>query len=191
MEINDIKSIMIDMQIADNEINELLSISKIKDIKENEYFISEGHIPKKFAIVLKGLFRYFYINDKGDEFTKGLIPSKNILVSYTSMSNQIPSLYTIEALEDSIILEINYKNWIELQKRNSNWDKFLIKTLEKGYFSKEKRERDLLLLDAETRYRNFTNEFPNLCKKVKLQIIASYIGVKPESLSRIRKKMNS
>lgn len=54
---------------------------------------------------------------------------------------------------------------------------------------KEKRERDLLLLDAETRYKNFLTEFPGMDQRIKQGIIASYLGIKPETLSRIRRKI--
>ena len=63
--------------------------------------------------------------------------------------------------------------------------------IEKGFTTKEKRERELLLLDAESRYRIFLEEFPNLEKRVKQHMIASYLGITPERLSRIRKNMNA
>jgi hypothetical protein len=69
------------------------------------------------------------------------------------------------------------------------WVKFLLKFIEKGYIIKEKRERDLLLLDAETRYNDFLCEFPGIDQRIKQGIIASYLGIKPETLSRIRKKI--
>ena len=76
-----------------------------------------------------------------------------------------------------------------LKAENPVWKDLLIRMLEIGYGAKERRERDLLLLDAETRYRNFCNEFPHLIRRVKQHQIASFLGIKPESLSRMRKKM--
>lgn len=158
-------------------------------LQKSDFFIREGQIPRKFALVQSGLFRYYYQNDKGIEFTKSFIAPGNVLASYTSMLNQSPSLYFIQALETSTLLEINYKSWLSLQEQDSYWDKFLIRALEKGYAAKEKRERELLLLDAEMRYRNFIQEFPGLDQQISQQQIASYLGIQPESLSRIRKKM--
>lgn len=159
-------------------------------LQKGDFFIREGQIPRKFALVQSGLFRYYYQNDKGIEFTKSFITSGNVLASYTSMLNLSPSLYFIQALATSTLLEINYKSWGSLQKQDAYWDKFLIRALEKGYAAKEKRERELLLLDAEMRYRNFINEFPGLDQQISQQQIASYLGIQPESLSRIRKKMS-
>ena len=175
----------------EKESADLLRISNIKLVKKDEYFISEGQIPRKFAIVLSGSFRYYYVNEKGDEFTKGFILKNAILSAYSAMVQRSPSLFNIQALEHAQILEVNYQNWLQLRSSNSFWDRFLIRALEKGYFAKEKRERELLLLDAASRYKIFLSEFPGLDKKVKLHIIASYIGIQPESLSRIRKKLEN
>ncbi|KYP16372.1 Crp/Fnr family transcriptional regulator [Flavihumibacter sp. CACIAM 22H1] len=170
---------------------ELLAISQQTVYLKGEFFLREGQIPRKFGFVQSGLFRYYYQNDKGIEFTKAFIPATSILASYTAMLGQTGSQFFVQALETSTVLEVNYLSWLKLQEKDPAWDKFLIKALEKGYASKEKRERDLLLLDAETRYRNFRLEFPGLDKRVQLQHIASYLGIQPESLSRIRKKRSS
>lgn len=191
VEPSEIKSLLSQINIPEKEQEDLLSISKIRQIKKDEFFISEGQVPKKFGIVINGLFRYYYISDKGDEFTKGLILKGNVLAAYSAMLHQQKSLFYIQALEDAVVLEIDYNLWLELQMQNSFWDKLLITLLQKGYCIKEKRERELLLLDAEARYKIFLEEFPTLEKRIKLQIIASYLGIKPESLSRIRKNISS
>lgn len=183
----EIRAALSQLNIPEKEQEDLLNISRIKKIKKDEFFISEGQVPKKFGIVITGLFRYYYMNSKGDELTKGFILNGNVLTAYSAMLHQQKSLFFIQALEDAFILEINYDLWLALQQQNPFWDKFLIVLLQKGYCVKEKRERELLLLDAETRYKIFREEFPALEKRIKLQIIASYLGIKPESLSRIRK----
>jgi CRP-like cAMP-binding protein len=170
---------------------ELLDIGYVKSLKAGEYFIREGEIPHKIAFLGSGLFRYVYISIKGQEFTKGIIPENRFLSSYSAMISQTPSYFFIEALEDSEILEISYQKWLSLVESDVFWIRFLLKNIEIGFSIKEKRERDLLLLDAETRYRNFLIEFPGMQERVKQNIIASYLGIQPESLSRIRKKIHS
>ena len=171
------------------EAADLLMISKVVSIDRHLYYLSSGQIPRKIAFNLKGLFRYVYSDVKGNEFTKSIIPENNILASYSAMLHQTPSFFAIHALEDSQVLEVPYTEWLKLKETNRFWDLFLIRMLEKGFCVKEKRERDLLLLDAETRYKDFLTGFPGLEHRLTLQIIASYLGIKPESLSRIRKKM--
>lgn len=171
-----------------DQADELLSVGMAKELKKGEYFIRAGEIPKKFAFVGSGIFRYVYINDKGIEFTKGIIQELNFIASYSAMIKNDFSHFYIEALENSEVLEIPYEKWIDIMGKDPFWDKFLIKVLEKAFFIKEKREKEFLLLDAQTRYANFLKEFPNLQDRIKQNIIASYLGIQPESLSRIRKK---
>ncbi|WP_103068734.1 Crp/Fnr family transcriptional regulator [Aquimarina sediminis] len=172
-------------------VDELIAIGKYKVIGKGEYFIREGEVPKKLGFFGFGLFRYVYINDKGDEFTKGIITEYNFLASYSAMISKTPSHFFIEALERSEILEIGYQEWCDLREKSPFWNSFLIRILEKGFCIKEKREREFLLLDAETRYYNFLKEYPGLESRIKQNIIASYLGIQPESLSRIKRKIQA
>lgn len=172
-------------------LNDLLAISKVVEFHPTDLFIRAGQIPQKFAIVLEGLFRYYYLDKMGNEFTKGFIKPPIVLSSYSAMLHQTSSYFFVQALEPSVILEIPYDRWLTLQEEHNYWDKFLIQALQKGYSIKEKRERELLLLDAEARYKIFLEEFSDIENRLSLQMIASYLGIKPETLSRIRKKMSA
>jgi CRP-like cAMP-binding protein len=134
-------------------------LGRVKSIKASDFFIRAGETPIKIAYVFKGLFRYVYLNDKGDEFTKGIISENFFISSYSAMILDKPSYFSIESLEDSEILEISWKDFMQLLDQDIFWVKFLLKFIERGYMIKEKRERDLLLLDAETRYKDFLIEF--------------------------------
>ncbi|MCR6642351.1 MAG: Crp/Fnr family transcriptional regulator [Sporocytophaga sp.] len=99
------------------ETETFLKILKPVRIYKGEYFISEGQIPRKFAFVNEGLFRYLYIDKTGKEFTKNFLAEGKFIVSYSAMIAQRPSLLYIEALEDSHILEIDYSQWLEVKKK--------------------------------------------------------------------------
>jgi len=174
-----------------DQLEDLMAIGQLKNLSSGEYFIREGETPQKLAFVLSGLFRYVYINDKGLEFTKSLIQERDFISSYSAMITQSGSHFFIEALEDAVVLVIPYHKWQTLLTQDPFWTGFLLKFIEKGFITKEKRERDLLLLSAETRYQNFLKEYPGMEGRIKQTIIASYLGIQPESLSRIRKKMSS
>lgn len=175
--------------LPDDRIDDFLSIGRIKPISTSNYFIKAGEVPYKIAFVGSGLFRYVYINDRGDEFTKGIIMENLFLSSYSAMIMDKPSYFSIEALEDSQVLEIIWKDFTQLMDDDIFWVRFLLKFVEKGFMIKEKRERDLLLFDAETRYKVFLTEFPGMDQRINQGIIASYLGIKPETLSRIRKNI--
>lgn len=170
-------------------IEELESHGKKKIYDKKQVFVREGETPNKIGIIKKGLFRYYYLTTTGKEFTKVFMKEGDIISAYTSMISGKPSYYTIEAIEASEIIEISYYQWNKLRISDSKWDKFLIAFLEKGYGIKEKREREFLLLDSENRYKAFLEEYPAIENRVRQHMIASYLGITPIALSRIRKKM--
>lgn len=182
-----IKSLVPDFH--DEEIDNFLHICKLITIKPNDNFISEGQVPRKFGFIKDGLIRYLYVDNAGREFTKALLGKNTIISSYTAMKNEAKSPFAIQALVNTEIISVDYQQWQAMSNKNEIWNKFLIALLEKGYSTKEKRERDLLLLDAENRYKIFREELSNLEQFVKQHIIASYIGITPIALSRIRRKM--
>ncbi|HYF70321.1 MAG TPA: Crp/Fnr family transcriptional regulator [Ohtaekwangia sp.] len=171
-------------------ISELKSEGREHRYSPKEFFIRAGQIPKKFGIVQTGLFRYYYLTDDGKEFTKVFMPEHNVISAYSAMIAASPACYNIEAIEPSTVIEIDYDHWQKLRQCDSKWDRLLIFLLEKGYSIKEKREREFLLLDAESRYRIFLQEHADLDKRLKQHMIASYLGITPIALSRIRKDIN-
>ena len=180
-------------QLCDLPAEEEAKINAIavnETIKRGEYFIRDGAIPTRFAFVTSGLFRYYYLDAKGTEFTKGFFPENNFLTSYTAMKAHRPSHFAIEALEDSHITVVDYHHWHSLFAGHACWQRFLLAMLEKGYAKKEARERELLVYNAEERYRLFLEQFPNLETRIKQHIVASYLGITPVALSRIRKSMS-
>ena len=191
MSIIDKKAILNNLRLPEKELEELSNVCEHKIINKGDCFIFAGQIPRKMAFVIKGLFRYVYSNENGNEFTKSIITENNFISSYSAMIHNSASYFSIEALEEAEILEIDYLRWLEMKAKNSFWNIFLLQILEKAFCVKEKRERELLLLDAEKRYEIFIAEFLNLGNRVSQQIIASYLGIQPESLSRIRRKFKT
>ena len=183
--INKIKSIS---DIPDEQIKEMFRISQLKKINKGDCFIREGEIPQNIGFVIKGLFRYYYLDIKGNDFTKGFFPENSFITSYSALIQNRESYYSIEAFEDSLVMIVNYNKWRKLVENNLFWNKLLLHFIENAYCTKEAREREFLLFDAETRYKTFLNTYPNLEKRIKQHLVASYIGISPVSLSRIRKK---
>jgi CRP-like cAMP-binding protein len=175
--------------IPDAEKIKLAKISTRQELVRGTQFIPAGNIPQKFGFVATGLFRYYYTSTKGAEFTKGFFQQGSFIAAYSAMIKQTESHYAIEALEDSVIYVVDYRKWLELYHQHPSWAALLIKLLEKGYMKKEKREREFLLFDAEERYRSFLTEYPGLESRVKQHMVASYLGITPVALSRIRGKM--
>jgi CRP-like cAMP-binding protein len=169
-------------------IRDFVALGRYRLIGRDEFYIAAGEVPHSFGLVAFGLFRYVYYDTRGTEFTKGLLPEQSFLSSYSAMITRTQSRFFIQALENSEIFELDYEAWLDLRAGDSYWEGFLVRLLEYAFMVKERRERELLLLDAESRYRNFLHDYPGMENRVKQHIIASFLGIQPETLSRIRKK---
>lgn len=173
----------------DSEVAVFSAICKPTILKPNAHFLAAGKTPKRFGFVLQGLVRYYYISEEGREYTKAFLAPGALISAYTAMKSGTPSLFSIQALTQTEIISVDYSHWKAHTLQNESWLRLQVALLEKGYAVKEKRERDLLLLDAASRYAQFREEFAALEPVIKQHHIASYLGITPIALSRIRRKM--
>ncbi|WP_186757529.1 Crp/Fnr family transcriptional regulator [Echinicola salinicaeni] len=177
------------ISLNQDEQEKLTSICDITHLKKGELWLREGQIPKSFAFLAQGILRIYYADDQGSYVTKSFFQKGSVVSAYTAMQGNEAAYFNIEALTETVLVEVNYQKWLEMYHTNSGWKDFLLTLLTKGYIKKERRERELLQLSAEDRYNNFLNEYPDLDKKINQHYIASYLGITPVALSRIRKKM--
>jgi len=185
--INSLRSIT---EIPKSQAEKIHSMAHAGKLEKGECFIRAGDIPQKIAFVTKGLFRYYYLNEKGMEFTKGFFPQNTFISSYSAMIQNRESYFTIQALENSEIIVVNYQDWKKLIQEHDCWTRVILSFIEKGFCMKETREREFLLFDATERYASFLKTFPGLERRIKQHMIASYVGITPVALSRIKKKMH-
>ncbi|AGA78315.1 Crp/Fnr family transcriptional regulator [Echinicola vietnamensis] len=189
MTANLINTILSLIELDENGVSELKAISQIRRFSSGEHWIREGQVPRSFGFVEKGLFRIYYADAEGNEVTKGFFQEGSFPTAYTALQTGSPSFFSIQALEGAQLVTIDYARWLEMYRADPVWKDFLIVMLTKGYMKKEKRERELLQLSAAERYRGFLTEYPGLESRIKQHFIASYLGITPVALSRIRKKM--
>lgn len=175
--------------VPTEQAERLVKVARPARLQKGEAFIREGEIPRHFAFVNKGLFRYFYLSEEGKELTKGFFSEGTFLSSYSAMISHRASYFTIEALEDAELLSVDYQQWENVRTQHPAWNELLVAILEKAFIKKEERERQLLLYDAERRYEIFLEQYPGLIHRVNQRQIASYLGITPVALSRTRKKM--
>ena len=159
--------------------------------RKGEYFTKAGDYQTHIGYVVDGLFRLFYVDPKGKEYTKYFNTQGSFVVVYNSILQGQPSYLYIQALKDSEALLINYLEWSKLADSQICWQIFFKKLTEQTYLEKEKRESDFLFYDAKTRYRNFIKDFPGLDKAIKQHHIASFLGISPETLSRLKKNIDN
>jgi CRP-like cAMP-binding protein len=174
--------------LPDDEIENVISHGIIREYSTNEYFLYAGEMSRNIGFIIEGLFRIYYIDMEGNEYTKNFKSSGQFMASMAALLLDAPSKLNIQALEPSKLICLNYDNILQLAEQNILWQKLLRKSTEIDYLEKEKRESDLLYFDVKERYLNFIKEHPNWTERIQQQYIASYLGMTPETLSRIRSK---
>lgn len=178
------------IMLAEDCFTLLQNIFVPKKIKRDIYFLQEGEQSIELAMVMKGLFRAYYIDEKGGDITKYFYPEGSMLFSYKAYITRTNSQYSIQALEDSEILVARISDFEEVVKGNTHLISFYKKILDDALVLKEEHACSFKLLDSAERYMQFLAQYPGLEKRVKQYHIASYLGITPVSLSRIRKKLD-
>ena len=160
----------------------------VRKVPKGALYLRAGDRTDRFAFVVQGLFRFYYAGEDGRDYTSWFAPENSFIPSYGMVAGKRASRFTVEALEDSILAVFPFSVFAELEE-NSHSARFITRTfLLYALNAQEEREASLICDDAETRYGNFTVQYPGLESRLKLHHIASYLGISPGSLSRIRKK---
>lgn len=176
--------------LSTSKLEVLKPLLREKQIQSGAYFIHAGDIPETIALVTQGLFRFFYLTYDGRDVTKSFCMEGDFIGVYGALLTRQPATYTVEALETSTVLTLPFAVFLELSRDNVEWLQFRLQIVEQLYLKKEQRERQLLLYDATTRYQQFLEAYPTLASRVKQYHIASYLGISPVSLSRIRANLS-
>jgi CRP-like cAMP-binding protein len=168
----------------------LKSIIEFNTIKKGEILLHNGAYSKNIYYICKGVLRAYYTNTVGDVYTKNIFFENDIAGSVVSAMLKKPSEFTLEALEDTTLISINYRLYRDLINQEYDLKEFYIAYLEKNWvIDKEQREVSLVLENATERYAKLRTEHPDIDNRIAQQHIASHLGITPTQLSRIRKEI--
>lgn len=159
-------------------------------VRKHGHFIRSGDQARSIAFCSEGLFRFYYDLEQGEEKNKSFCGNGEFVAAFSSLLLQEPSRFHIQALEDSELWVTSYTDFVSLYERHPCWERLQRRLAERLFVKKEQREMELLLCSAEQRYRIFIREYPDLHKRIPQYHIASYLGITPVALSRIRRRMN-
>lgn len=184
------KSINAYTVVPSAELDKFITIAQPIEVKKGEYFIKAGDMQPWLGFIISGLFRGFHVDDTGEEYTKHFFKENDFITANSKSlvdKNFVKkeSDYYFQALEDSTVLKIDKVEHREYLS-HSCWQEIFVKEIERVHTIEERRIKQLLLTNAETRYLSFLLDFPGLENRIKQSHIASYIGISPVSLSRIR-----
>ncbi len=152
---------------------------------------SAGAIPQYLYFVVEGYMRVFYYDTDGDEQTTYFASPKGFITSFLSYVHQLKTNDNVECITDCTVLRIRDTQMRHLIELSDTFKRFSLVIFEQAMAFNAIRANDLATLKAEDRYTKLIKDQPQLVQFVPLQYIASYLGMKPESLSRIRRQLIS
>ncbi len=171
---------------SDQEWLEFWSRMDLAEYKKNEFILKAGHVENYLYFLVSGIAR-LYLNSDTKEFTLRFNFPGQFFNAYSSFFTRTPSCYSIEAITDIRLYRMSFDRLEELYKVTSNAAIVGRRALEYFYLLKEQREIRLLCHTAEENYRELQKEQPDLIQLIPQKYLASYLGITPQSLSRIRR----
>lgn len=165
-----------------------LNVFSTKVLKKGEFFLKEGEVNNKLGFVVKGLVRYFVYKNT-EESTLEFSKEGEFIAEYQSFLNQSESIQCIQAIEDTLLLVTDYDGLQTIYNKTKNGNLIGRIVIEYRFGHLMQQLLSIYMHTAEERYLHFQKTFPDLVQRIPQYYIASYVGVKPESLSRIRKRL--
>lgn len=156
-------------------------------VSKNTILEAQGKIPQYLYFIVSGNMRLFYNDENGEEQTTFLSSSNGFLASFLCFINQTKSIENIACVTECELLRIKHSNLKKLIDQSENFKNFSLIIFQEAIASTSIRANDLATLSAEQRYKKIIVKQPELINKIPVQYLASYLGIKPQSLSRIRK----
>lgn len=177
------------MQISDEEKKLIRSAFKIKHLRKRQYLLQEGDVCKYMAFIVNGSGRMYMVNDNGQENVIRFAIESWWLGDYESYNLNSPSAYNIEMTEDSNVLLVSHDQMEELNNSVPAIARMIKDIDRNSTIATQKRIQSAISLGAEERYDQLVKTYPEFIRRFPQTMIASYLGISPETLSRIRKSL--
>lgn len=179
---------LVDRPIQDWQ--QLESLMVPKKFKKNEHFFQHFDHCDEVAIVSQGLFRIYLTDSEGEEKTYAFIPEKSFILDFfLSWEESSRTMVSVQALEESEVYAVKYKNFVELMNLDSIWSQVYREILLRNYMFKTKREMEFVQFNAKERLNRFIHNTRVDVNRIPKTYLASYLGIQPPSLSRLLREL--
>lgn len=177
------------ISITDEEFEFAKTLFLPKKLRKKHFLLQEGELCKYTAFVEKGLLRSFTIDEKGNEHILQFSLNGWWIADLYSFFTEEPSDFNIESLEDSELLLITKPSWDILLKEVPAFERYFRILIQNNLIVTQKRLLGSFSETAEEKYRKLLRDFPDIVQRVPQHMVASYLGITRETLSRIRRQM--
>jgi CRP-like cAMP-binding protein len=185
---NNIFQIKTFTELAPGQFKKILTRFKPVTVKRNTFLLNEGEVCKKLYFVQKGVIRTFLIDKGGKEKTSSVMLENYFGTAWMSFITQQPSKEFIEATEHSSLFVLSYAEFHKLVNTDILWKDFYLKAIEFAFINQNRKVEALLSLNAQQRFQKLLNGNPALIQNVSNKVLASFLHMREETLSRIKSK---
>ncbi|MCC8407757.1 Crp/Fnr family transcriptional regulator [Mucilaginibacter sp. UR6-1] len=176
-----------DMTLSEKEKEMISSAFKPKKLRKRQYFLQEGDVCKFVGFIIKGATRMYSVDQKGNEHILRFSIEEWWVGDSESYTDLVPSKYNIDAVEDTEMLVTTFALMQPLMAEIPAIAKMIRTMDQRSYIASQRRMHASITMTAEERYDDFYGSYPQLLQRFPQGMIASYLGISPETLSRIRK----
>ena len=176
------------VELTVEEVRQLTTFFKIKKVKKRQFIVQPGFVCRHKSYVVKGAFRAYLLDNNGKEHTLAFAIEDWWISDYSSLIYQEPATLFVEALEDSILIQIDFKDEQTFLREIPKMEKFERIITQRSLAFQQKRLLSNFTKTAEERYDEFMGKYSAIANRVPQYALASYLGFSTEYLSKIRNR---
>jgi CRP-like cAMP-binding protein len=177
--------------LDDKECTEIANRLSDRKIRRNQYILQDGDVCRHFTFVVSGCFKMFAVDKNGKEHNLQFAAENDWITDLSSFYSEKASSVFIEAIERSEILQVKHDDLLYLYVHYHKFDHNFRVIIEQKYIELQNRVLQNISSTAEERYITFLQQYPNLSNRLPNTQIASYLGITPEFLSKVRREMTN
>jgi len=176
------------IEISDEDLKTIFSFFKPLKVQKNEFLVSPGKINSKIYFIISGCLRIFFLTEDGTEATRLFAFENQFATALVSFVTASESMEFVQAVEQTEVLSINKTDFYQLLEIIPQWEKLYRHYLEYAYVTNTNRLMSFITADAMERYQELLSKNPIIVKRLSNKMIASYLNISPETLSRLKSK---
>ena len=176
------------ISLSPEEAEYFESILRVQYVRKKQFIVQPDYVCRYRSYVLSGAMRAFLVDSKGQDHTIAFAVEDWWISDYNSYIYQEPATLFVEALEDTVLIQLEYHAEQRILEEIPKFEKFFRIITQYSFAHLQQRQLSSLSKSAEARYEEFTQKYPNIANRVPQYILASYLGISSEFLSKIRNK---
>lgn len=174
------------ISISDEQFEQIISVSRVKRLRKKQYLLQEGEVWRFNAFILSGLVRVYSVDENGNEQILNFAKEDWWTGDRESLLSGNPSRFNIDAIEDSDVLLIEKDVFDKICKDIPAVGDMVHAIIQKSFIASQNRILMYKNYSAEQKYLDMITRYPDFAMRVPQHMIASYLGIKAETLSRVR-----